>query len=239
MGQKVNPISFRLGILYQAKSRWFSDQKNYRIFLREDVKIRAWLKNKLRTARVSDIHIERSGSKVRINIMTSRPGVIIGRGGTALEDLKRGIQKFLHPKTNVELNIQEIKKPDLESELVAQNIVDQLEKRIPFRKAMKRAISQVLGAGAEGVKVNVAGRLNGSDIARTEKLAEGKIPLHTLRADIDYANGIAHTTYGVIGVKVWIYRGNIFKKDQEQAFQQEQRSPRRRTQRTPRRTQKA
>lgn len=214
MGQKVNPIAFRLGILYQAKSRWFNDKKNYRLFLRQDVQIRDWIKEKLKTARVSHVNIERSGNTMKIHIHTSRPGVIIGRGGSALEDLKKGVKKLVDPKINIDLNIIEVKKPDLEADLVMQNIVEQLEKRIPFRKAMKRAIGQVMAAGGLGVKVMVSGRLNGAEIARTEMLAEGKIPLHTLRADIDYANDVAHTTYGTIGVKTWIYKGDIFEKNQ-------------------------
>lgn len=211
MGQKVNPKALRMGIIYQPRSRWFSDKKEYASLLEQDTKIRTFLRKKLKGARVSNIDIERSRSSVKVIIFTARPGVIIGRGGAGLDDLKKGIQKCI-AENRLELNVQEIKRPDLEAWIVSEGIIDQLEKRIPFRKAMKRAVAQVMEAGAQGVRISVAGRLNGAEIARTEVLAQGKIPLQTLRADIDFAKDIARTTYGVIGVKVWIYRGKIFER---------------------------
>lgn len=214
MGRKVNPRIFRIGIINESCSKWFA-QKNYRVFLKEDIQIRDYIRKKLREAGVARIEIERSSGTITIIIHTSRPGVVIGRGGAGIEDLKKIIkQKFLgSKKVSLNINIQEVSKPDVVAELVLQGLISQIEKRLPFRRVMKRGIDQVMRAGAEGVKIIMAGRLNGVEIARTETLLEGKVPLHTLRADIDYSRGTAHTTYGTIGVKVWIYRGEIFEKD--------------------------
>lgn len=215
MGQKVHPKIFRIGILYQGNSKWFS-KKQYAAFLKQDIEIREYLKNKLKEARIAKIEIERSANAINIIIHTSRPGVVIGRGGKGIEELRKELQsKFLDKKlniNNVNIDIQEVSKPGLNAELVMQNMVDQIEKRVPYRKVMKRAIDQVKREGAQGVKVMVSGRLNGAEIARSEKLAWGKIPLHTLRADIDYAQGTARTTYGSVGVKVWICKGEVLKK---------------------------
>lgn len=181
--------------------------------LEVDQKIRGFLTKKLREAAIGKIEIERSANALIINLSTSRPGVVIGRGGAGAEELKKEIkQKFLRSNQSLTLNIQEISQPSLSAELVAQSMVEQIEKRMPFRRVLKQTIQQVDRAGAQGVKVMVAGRLNGAEIARTEKLTSGKIPLHTIRADIDYAQGTARTTYGAIGIKVWIYRGDVFEK---------------------------
>lgn len=210
MGQKVNPKIFRIGINRTWDSRWFSD-KNYSSLLRQDVLIRKFIKNKLKEAAVDKVEIERPAGNLNITIYSGKPGMIIGRAGAGIEDLKKEIQKkFLEKKVSLNLNIQEVAKPDLAAQIVLLNIIADLEKRIPFRRAMKQALSRVERAGALGARVVVAGRLNGAEIARTEKLGWGKIPLHTLRADIDYARGFARTIFGTIGVKVWIYRGNIF-----------------------------
>jgi len=210
MGQKVHPKIFRIGTTQNWKSKWFA-KKDYAKFLELDIKIRKYIQNKLKEAGVANIEIERSGSNVVVNIFTSKPGVVIGRGGTGAEELKKDLEKKLVGKKNVlRLNIQEVPKPYLNAQLVCQSIIDQLEKRIPFRRTSKQAIDQVRRAGAKGAKVIVGGRLDGAEIARQESFSSGSIPLHTLRADIDYARGAAHTTYGAVGVKVWIYKGEIF-----------------------------
>ena len=200
MGHKINPRIFRMGISRQPVARWFA-VRNFALFLKQDTQIRSYLRKKLRDARVARIEIERSSQTLTILIYTSRPGVIIGRGGTGIEELKREMkQKFLaSEKVTLNVTIHEVQKPDVEAELILQGIVDQLEKRIAFRRAMKRAIEQVMKAGALGVKIIVSGRLNGAEIARTEALSTGKIPLQTLRANVDYSRGTAHTTYGTIG----------------------------------------
>ena len=215
MGQKVHPKIFRIGIIYNSNSKWFARKSDYAKFLQQDVQIRKHLKEKLPEAGIAKIEIERSPNKLDIIIYTIKPGVVIGKGGAGIEELKKDIrQKFrIDNKTNLNLNIQEVEKPDLNAELIKQSIIGQLEKRVPYRRAIKRAIDQVMRAGAQGVKIIVAGRLNGAEIARTETLTEGKIPLHTIRADIDYSRGAAHTIYGSVGVKVWIYRGEIFAKE--------------------------
>lgn len=211
MGQKVHPRIFRMGIIGSWKSKWFS-QKQYAIFLEQDIKIRKYIYKKLREAGVANVETERSGDTVTMTIDTAKPGLVIGRGGTGAEELKKDIKKrFLNKKTTLNVNIHEVAKPYSSAQLVCQNIIEQLEKRIPFRRVVKRAIDQVMQSGVKGVKIIVGGRLNGAEIARQEKFAQGSIPLHTLRADIDYARGAAHTTYGAVGVKVWINRGEVFK----------------------------
>ncbi|MFA6098786.1 MAG: 30S ribosomal protein S3 [Patescibacteria group bacterium] len=215
MGQKVHPKAFRLIITSNWKSKWFAD-KNYAAYLEQDIRIRKWLAVRLKEAGVANIDVERSGDEITLNLYTSKPGIVIGRGGAGAEDLKKEIRKkFLQKKSKLNLNIHEVSNPFTSAQLVSQNIIEQLEKRIPFRRAIKRSIEQVIQAGAKGVKILVGGRLNGAEIARKEKFSQGSIPLHTLRADIDYARGAAHTTYGLVGVKVWIYKGQIFKKINE------------------------
>ena len=182
--------------------------------LKQDVSLRAHLKKKLKGAGVAKIEVERFEGSINVIIHTSRPGMVIGRAGAGVEDMKAEMQKkfFGSEKITLNISIQEVKQPDLDAEVVLQGLIEQIEKRMPFRRVMKRGIENTMRAGAQGVKISMAGRLNGADIARTEKLAEGKIPLHTLRADIDYARDVARTTYGVIGIKVWIYRGEVFEK---------------------------
>jgi len=214
MGRKVNPRIFRIDSTYNVHARWFS-QKSYSQFLEEDVKIRVYLRKKLKSGGVARIDIERGTESVKVIVHTSKPGIVIGRGGGGIENIKEEIKKkfFASRKVNLNIVIQEIEKPELSAELVKQNVIEQLEKRIPFRRAVKRVMSSVMTSGAKGIKVVVAGRLNGVQIARCELFSEGSVPLQTLRADIDYSRGAAHTTYGAVGVKVWIYKGEVFEKD--------------------------
>ncbi|HBV33393.1 TPA: 30S ribosomal protein S3 [Patescibacteria group bacterium] len=210
MGQKVHPISFRTGVVYTWKSKWFS-ARNYTALLASDIKIRKWLKSKLRGSAVDKVEIERSPTAVNVIIHTAKPGLIIGRGGAQVEELKKEIKKrFLKPNENLQLNIQEVGKGGLSANVVAESMALEIEKRMPFRRVMKQAMDQVMKAGGLGVKVQVAGRLNGAEIARTETLALGKVPLQTLRAEVDYARTAARTTYGNIGIKVWINKGEVF-----------------------------
>jgi small subunit ribosomal protein S3 len=210
MGQKVNPFSYRLGIIRDWKSRWF-DMKNYKQYLKEDVELREFLEKKLAKAAVENIIIERSANTMTIGIHSARPGIIIGRGGTGAETLKAEIIKKLKENIEIKLNIIEVRNPELSAKLVAQSIAEQIEKRSPFRRTIKQAIERTMqNKQAKGIKVSVSGRLDGAEMARVEWLSKGKIPLHTIRADIDFAKYNAYTTYGVIGIKVWIYKGEVF-----------------------------
>tara|TARA_Y100001970_G_scaffold144217_1_gene177140 strand:- start:8294 stop:8980 length:687 start_codon:yes stop_codon:yes gene_type:complete len=213
MGQKVNPIGFRLGINRGWDSIWFAKKADYGKFLIEDYKIREFIKKNIKNAGVSEIIIERSSKKCSVSIHTSRPGFVIGKKGSDIEKIKNKLSKLT--SSEIILNIKEIKKPELNAYLVAENIAQQLVKRVAYRRAMKRAMQSAIRLGAKGIKVNLAGRLAGNEIARSEWLREGSIPLHTLRANLDYAEAEALTTYGIIGVKVWIYKGEIFLKDVE------------------------
>tara|TARA_B100000035_G_scaffold80706_1_gene67653 strand:- start:2468 stop:3157 length:690 start_codon:yes stop_codon:yes gene_type:complete len=210
MGQKTNPIGFRLGIIKSWESRWFSE-KDYSKLLQEDINIRKFLMKKLSVAGISKVVIERPAKLAKITIHTSRPGVIIGKKGSDIEKLKKEIGYIT--EGDVSINIVEIKKPELDSQLVADNIAQQLERRVAFRRAMKRAVQSAMRLGALGIRVNCSGRLGGAEIARTEWYREGRVPLHTLRADIDYGVSRANTTYGICGVKVWIFKGEKFDKD--------------------------
>jgi len=207
MGQKVNPVGIRLGIVRDWDSRWFAPSKEYSETLNADLKVRAFLKKKLAQAGVSRIQIERPAKNAKITVFTARPGVIIGKSGRDVETLRDEISKIL--KVPVHVTIEEVRKPEIDARLVAESIAQQLERRIMFRRAMKRAITTAMRSGAKGIKVSVSGRLNGAEIARTEWYREGRVPLHTFRADIDYAFAEAFTTYGVIGVKVWIFKGEV------------------------------
>ena len=207
MGQKVNPYGMRLGKLYTWKSRWFADDKNYQDFLLEDIKLRQFLMKKLRTAGIFKVDIERFPKSIKIILYVSRPGVVIGRGGANLEELKKIIVQKLAPGLKIELEIEEVKDPDINAQLVLENIISQLERRIHRRRIVNRAIERVMEAGAEGIKIVLAGRIAGAEISRTEKYSRGRLPLQTLRADIDYAERPALTKSGYIGVKVWIYKG--------------------------------
>ena len=210
MGQKTNPIGLRLGIIKSWESRWYSE-KDYSNLLQEDINLRKFLMKKLSTAGISKIVIERPAKLANITLHTSRPGVIIGKKGSDIEKLKKSVSKMISGDVNI--NILEVKKPELDSQLVADNIAQQLEKRVAFRRAMKRAVQSAMRLGAGGIRVNCSGRLGGAEIARTEWYREGRVPLHTLRADVDYGVSRANTTYGVCGVKVWIFKGEKFEKD--------------------------
>ena len=213
MGQKVNPIGLRVGINRGWDSVWFAKKKEYGNYLIEDYKIREYIKNNVGNSGVSKVQIERTSKKCIVTIYTSRPGFVIGKKGSDIEKIKKNLGKF--SKHELSLNIKEVKKPELNSFLVAENIAQQLVKRIAYRRAMKRAIQSALRLGAKGIRVCVSGRLAGNEIARSEWLREGSVPLHTLRADVDYSEAEALTTYGIIGVKVWIYKGEIFKNEQK------------------------
>src|SRR6202012_880177 len=211
MGQKVNPLGIRLGITRDWTSRWYAGKKQFPIHVHTDFRVRRFLRAKLAEASVSRIQIERAAKKVNITIQTARPGIVIGKKGEDIEKLRQETAKLLGMTVNdVRLNIAEIRKPELDSQLVADSIAQQIEKRVMFRRAMKRAVMSTMRSGALGVKVRVSGRLNGAEIARTEWSREGRVPLHTFRADIDYGLSEAHTTYGIIGVKVWILKGEGF-----------------------------
>ena len=204
MGQKTNPIGLRLGINRNWDSVWF-DEKNYASKLHEDIILRNYINNRLSRASISRIEISRTSKRVSVTIHTARPGIVIGRGGTEVETLKAELKKFMGYDVNI--NVLEIKRPGLRAELVGQNIAQQLEKKVNYRRAVKKAIQSTMSMGAEGIRVCVAGRLNGNEIARSETYREGQVPLHTLRAEIDYTSITSHTSYGTIGVKVWIYSG--------------------------------
>lgn len=213
MGQKVNPIGLRLGIVKTWESRWYGG-KNYAEYILEDHKLRKFIKKKLYHAGVSRIEIERSSKRVRLRIYSSRPGIVIGKKGAEISQLKKEIEKLTDRE--ILIDIQEIRKPEIDAQLVAENVALQIERRVAFRRAMKRGVSSAMRFGALGVKIICAGRLGGAEMARTEWYREGRVPLHTLRADIDYGFVEARTTYGVIGVKVFIFKGEILKKDEEQ-----------------------
>jgi small subunit ribosomal protein S3 len=219
MGQKVNPTGFRLGTIYSWNSKWFAKKDQYKKYLQQDLKMRKYLMKKFRESAVSKVGIERSSQKVVVTLHSAKPGFIIGRGGAGIDDLKKELKKkfFASEKVVLEVNVKEVSNPNLDAQLIVYMIADALEKRVPFRKAAKQALGKVERSGAQGVKIMVSGRLNGVDIARSEKFISGKIPLHTLRADIDYSRGVANTTYGVIGIKVWIYKGEVFNNKNEEA----------------------
>ncbi|MEF2969048.1 30S ribosomal protein S3 [Paenibacillus sp. M1] len=219
MGQKVNPNGLRVGIIRDWESKWYAG-KDFGDLLLEDVKIREHLKNKLKDSAVSRIEIERAANRVNVTIHTAKPGMVIGKGGSEVENLRTEITKIAGGK-KVHINISEIKHPDLDAILVAESIAQQLERRVSFRRALKQAIQRTMRSGAKGIKTAVSGRLGGAEIARTEGYSEGTVPLHTLRADIDYGTAEAHTTYGRIGVKVWIYRGEVLPTAKKQQAAQE------------------
>lgn len=210
MGQKVNPIGIRVGINRTWDSRWFSD-RNYADRLVKDLKLREYVRDKLKAAGISKVIIERAAQNTKVTVHTARPGVIIGKKGADIEKLRKDLSD--RAGSDVALNIIEIRKPEIDAQLVAEGVAQQLERRVSFRRAMKRAVQSALRLGAQGIRINVSGRLGGADIARTEWYREGRVPLHTLRADLDYGFSEASTTYGIIGVKVWIYKGDILEHD--------------------------
>ncbi len=210
MGQKVHPVGFRLGIIRTWDSKWYAEG-DYAKLLHEDIKLRAYLKKRLYHAGISKIELERAASKAKINIFAARPGIIIGKKGSEVEALKRELAKLTDKE--VFINIQEVRKPEIDAQLVAENVALQLERRVAFRRAMKKSVSQALKFGAQGIKINCSGRLGGAEMSRTEWYREGRVPLHTLRADIDYGFAEAKTTYGIIGVKVLIFKGEVLKQE--------------------------
>jgi small subunit ribosomal protein S3 len=210
VGQKVHPIGFRLGILTRWESTWYAE-KEFSKLLHEDVKVRKYIKKKLYHAGISKIAIERTADKLRVNIHASRPGIIIGKRGTEVDVLRKDLAK-ISPK-EIFINIKEVRKPEMDAQLVAESVALQLERRVTFRRAMKKAVSSAMKFGAKGIKITCSGRLGGAEIARTEWYREGRVPLHTLRADIDYGQAEAHTTYGLIGVKCWIFRGEVLERE--------------------------
>lgn len=211
MGQKVNPIGIRLGITRDWSSKWYADKRTFPGHVETDFVVREYLKKKLAEASVSRIHIERPAKKAQITVHTARPGVVIGKKGEDIEKLRTEVSRLLKmPLVDVRINVAEIRKPELDAQLVAESLAQQLERRVMFRRAMKRSVQNTMRAGAEGIKVKVGGRLNGAEIARSEWYREGRVPLHTFRAEIDYGFAEAKTTYGIIGVKVWVFRGEVF-----------------------------
>jgi small subunit ribosomal protein S3 len=208
MGQKVHPTGIRLGYIKDWNSRWYASTKDFPRLLHEDIKVRDYLKKKLKSASVSKIQINRPANNAQITIHTARPGIVIGKKGEDIDRLRGTVSEMMG--IPVQLNVEEIRKPEFDAFLVAEGVAQQLEKRIMFRRAMKRAVSNTMRLGAEGIKISVSGRLNGAEIARTEWYREGRVPLHTLRADIDYGTTEALTTYGIIGIKVWIFKGEVF-----------------------------
>jgi small subunit ribosomal protein S3 len=206
VGQKIHPNGFRVGIIRQWKSKWY-EGKNYAKWLHEDLRIRAFIKDKHYNTGISRVEIERAAAKVKVNVYTAKPGILIGRRGAGVEQLKGQLQRLTD--SEVFLNIQEVRKPELDAQLVAENVAGQLVRRVSFRRAMKKSVSSTMKFGAEGVKMMCAGRLGGAEMARREWYREGRVPLHTLRADVDYGYAVAKTTYGAIGVKVWIFKGEV------------------------------
>ncbi|HWP45940.1 MAG TPA: 30S ribosomal protein S3 [Candidatus Limnocylindrales bacterium] len=219
MGQKVNPIGLRLGIIKTWNSKWYAE-KNYADLLHEDLKIRNFVKDKLSHAGISKVEIERAAEKTTVNIHTARPGIIIGRKGAEVDKLKKSLQALTGKQ--IQVNIYEVRRAELDAQLVAENIALQLERRVSFRRAMKRSVSSAMRLGAYGIKVSCSGRLDGSEMARTEWYREGRVPLHTLRADIDYGFSQALTTYGLIGVKVWIFKGEVLSRNNQSKEQNQQ-----------------
>jgi small subunit ribosomal protein S3 len=227
MGHKVHPIGIRLGISKDWNSKWYANKKEFAGYLAGDLKVREMLRKRLAAAGISRIQIERPSKTARVTIHTARPGVVIGKKGEDIEKLRKDVSAIMG--VPVHINVAEVRKPELDAQLVAESIAQQLERRIMFRRAMKRAVGNAMRLGALGIKVNVAGRLNGAEIARSEWYREGRVPLHTLRADVDYGFAEAHTTYGVIGIKTWIYKGEVFdysQVGQEKAEERSERAPR-------------
>jgi small subunit ribosomal protein S3 len=217
MGQKVNPRGFRLGIIENWQSRWFVSKAEAAKFVGEDTRIRKYVKTKLQAAGISRVEIERAASRAKINIFSAKPGLVIGKKGKDIEDLRKELKSLIGKELSI--NIIEVRKPDADGQLAAESIAFQLERRVSFRRAMKEVVGRAIRSGAEGVKVQLGGRLNGAEIARVEKYREGRVPLHTLRADIDYGTAEANTTYGIIGVKVWVFKGEKFGPGEETALE--------------------
>ncbi|MGK7923076.1 MAG: 30S ribosomal protein S3 [Trichodesmium sp.] len=229
MGQKIHPIGFRLGVTQEHRSRWYADPKNYPDLLQEDYKIRQYVKQNLANAGISQIRIERKAEQIDLEVSTARPGVVVGRGGAGIDSLRVGLQKLLGSNRQIRINVVEVTKVDTDAMLIGEYVAQQLEKRVSFRRVVRQAITRAQKAGVEGIKLQVSGRVNGAEIARTEVTREGSVPLHTLRADIDYAYCTAKTIYGILGIKVWVFKGEIIPGQEDLANAQE-RQPKRRQQ---------
>ena len=227
MGQKINPIGFRLGITKEHKSRWYADTKRYPELLQEDYQIRQYVEGNLNNAGISNIRIERKADQIDLEIHTARPGVVVGRGGSGIESLRTGLQQALGGNRQIRINVIEVSRVDADAALIAEYIAQQLERRVSFRRVVRQAIQRAQRAEVQGIKVQVSGRLNGAEIARTEWTREGRVPLHTLRADIDYAYRTAKTTYGILGVKIWIFKGEIIPGQEDQPIAPPTQTPRR------------
>ncbi|MGG6237975.1 30S ribosomal protein S3 [Nodosilinea sp. AN01ver1] len=235
MGHKIHPTGFRLGVVQEHRSRWFAEGTRYPDLLQEDYRIREYVQKTLSNAGIADIRIERKADQIDLEVRTARPGVVVGRGGAGIEALRVGVQKLLKDSSRqIRVNVVEVNRVDADAALVAEYIIQQLERRVSFRRVVRQAIQRAQRAGVEGIKIQVSGRLNGAEIARTEWTREGRVPLHTLRADVDYAYTTAQTTYGILGVKVWIFKGEIIPGQEEAPAvpnaQPRRRQPRRRPQ---------
>jgi small subunit ribosomal protein S3 len=217
MGQKIHPIGFRLGITQEHRSRWYADPKNYPQLCQEDYKIRQYVKKNLANAGISQVRIERKADQIDLEIRTARPGVVVGRGGQGIESLRVGLQQELDGHRQIRINVVEVAKVDADATLIGEYIAQQLERRVSFRRVVRQAITRAQKAGVEGIKIQVSGRVNGAEIARTEATREGSVPLHTLRADLDYAYCTAQTIYGILGIKVWVFKGEIIPGQEEAA----------------------
>ncbi|NEO70781.1 30S ribosomal protein S3 [Moorena sp. SIO3H5] len=234
MGQKIHPIGFRLGITQEHRSRWFADSKRYPLLLQEDYQIRQYVDKNLNNAGISDIRIERKADQIDLEIHTARPGVVVGRGGSGIESLRVGLQKALGNNRQIRINVVEVSRVDADATLIAEYIAQQLERRVSFRRVVRQAIQRAQRADVQGIKVQVGGRLNGAEIARTEWTREGRVPLHTLRANIDYSYKTAQTIYGILGIKVWVFKGEVIPGQEEKptpnTAQPRRRQPKRRQQ---------
>lgn len=232
MGQKIHPVGFRLGITQEHRSRWFADSNRYPALLQEDHTIRSFISSNrdLQNAGISDVRIERKADQIQLEIRTARPGVVVGRGGQGIDQLRQGLQKKLGGTRQIGINVVEVARVDADAALIAEYVAQQLERRVSFRRVVRQAIQRAQRAGVQGIKIQVSGRLNGAEIARTEYTREGKVPLHTLRADIDYSYRIAQTIYGVLGIKVWVFKGEVIP-GQEEPQAPANNQPRRRQQR--------
>jgi small subunit ribosomal protein S3 len=229
VGHKIHPTGFRLGIVQEHRSRWFAEGTRYPDLLEEDYRIREYVQKTLSNAGIADIRIERKADQIDLELRTARPGVVVGRGGAGIETLRLGVQKLLKdPNRQIRVNVVEVSRVDADAALVAEYIIQQLERRVSFRRVVRQAIQRAQRAGVEGIKIQVSGRLNGAEIARTEWTREGRVPLHTLRADVDYAYTTAQTTYGILGVKVWIFKGEIIPGQEEAQAAAPNAQPRRR-----------
>ncbi|NEO44912.1 MAG: 30S ribosomal protein S3 [Moorea sp. SIO4A3] len=234
MGQKIHPIGFRLGITQEHRSRWFADSKRYPLLLQEDYQIRQYVDKNLNNAGISDIRIERKADQIDLEIHTARPGVVVGRGGSGIESLRVGLQKALGNNRQIRINVVEVSRVDADATLIAEYIAQQLERRVSFRRVVRQAIQRAQRADVQGIKVQVGGRLNGAEIARSEWTREGRVPLHTLRANIDYSYKTAQTIYGILGIKVWVFKGEVIPGQEEKpapnTAQPRRRQPKRRQQ---------